>query len=287
MSRPRILLTGRNGQVGWELERTLACLGDVTALDSRQMNLGDEAAIRAGVEQVQPDIIVNAAAYTQVDKAEAEPDMAERINATAPGILAEQAERRGAVLVHYSTDYVFDGSGERHWTEDDTPNPLNVYGRTKLAGEQAVQSACSRHLILRTSWVYGTRGSNFLLTMRRLMQERDALNIVADQVGSPTWSRMIAEGTSQVLALVNAGIADGWGVYHLTSSGTCSWFDFASAIRAHGDAAYRAQLSPIPTSAYPTPATRPLNSRLSNDRLQERFGVRLPDWQNALDLCLS
>jgi dTDP-4-dehydrorhamnose reductase len=287
VSRPRILLTGRTGQVGWELQRTLACLGELTCFDSRSMDLNDSAAIGSGVERARPDIIVNAAAYTQVDKAESDRDAAHRINAIAPGLLAEHAERLGAIMVHYSTDYVFDGTGEHRWSEDDAPNPLNVYGETKLAGEQAVASVCARHLVLRTSWVYGTRGANFLLTMRRLMQERDALNIVNDQVGSPTWSRMIAEATSQVLTLVNAGCNDAWGIYHLTSSGSGSWFDFASAIREHGDGAYRAELSPIPTSAYPTPATRPLNSRLSNHKLRETFGIALPDWRDALDLCLG
>jgi dTDP-4-dehydrorhamnose reductase len=286
VNRPRILLTGGNGQVGWELQRTLACLGDVTAPDSRQMDLGEPDAIRAGIQRLRPEIIVNAAAYTQVDRAESEPELAERVNATAPGIIAEEAEGLGAVLVHYSTDYVFDGSGTHRRTEDDTPNPLNVYGRTKLAGELAVQSACTRHLVLRTSWVYGLRGNNFLRTMRRLMRDRDTLNVVDDQVGAPTWSRLIAEATLQVLTRVQAGQDDAWGAYHLTCAGSGSWFDFASAIRAHGDD-YRARLVPIPTSAYPTPAARPLNSRLDNDRLRRRFGVQLPDWRHALALCLD
>ena len=296
--RPRILLTGKNGQVGWELQRTLACLGDVHAFGSRELDLADADAIREGVRAVRPDIIVNAAAYTAVDRAESEPERAAAINAIAPGILAEEAGRLDALLVHYSTDYVFDGSGERPWTETDTPAPLGVYGRTKRDGERAIQAAWPRHLVLRTSWVYADRGANFLLTMQRLMRERERLTIVDDQVGAPTWSRMIAEATAAILARTGPVTSDvdahdsRHGIYHLSNGGACSWYGFASAIRAHlagaagGDSGL-ATLAPIPSEAYPTPAARPKNSRLDNSRLEAAFGIRLPAWDDALRLCLD
>ncbi len=288
----KILLTGSHGQVGWELRRTLACLGEVVALDSRAMDLTDVDAIRRVVQDVAPRIIVNPAAHTAVDKAESEVERAYAINATAPGILAEEAEKLGALLVHYSTDYVFDGSGETPWSEDDATGPLNVYGASKLAGEQAIQAACRRHLIFRTSWVYGARGANFLLTMRRLMRERPELKIVADQIGAPTWSRMLAEATALILAqqLSPARGADRpepWGVYHMTNGGETSWHGFAAAIQELDGGESKARLLPIPSSDYPTPARRPLNSRLNNDKLARVFGVRLPDWQQSLALCMQ
>ena len=294
MSRPRILLTGANGQVGWELRRTLSCLGEVVALDSRAMNLADAAAVRQKVRDIAPSIIVNPAAYTAVDKAESEPERARAVNAVAPGILAEEAGRLDALLVHYSTDYVFNGSGAvldsgeaRPWREDDACDPLNVYGATKLAGECAIQATGCRHLIFRTSWVYGARGSNFLLTMRRLMRERPELKIVADQIGAPTWCRDLAEATAQVLSQIVAPVSgfDQWGVYHMTNAGETSWHGFAEAIQALGDAS--ANLLPIPSRDYPTPAQRPLNSRLNNDRLEQTFGLRLQDWRAALALCMD
>jgi len=288
----KILLTGGSGQVGWELRRTLACLGEVVVVDSKIMNLADADAIRRVVREVAPRIIVNPAAHTAVDKAESEVDLAYAINASAPGILAVEAEKLGALLVHYSTDYVFDGSGARYRQEDDATGPLNVYGASKLAGEQAIQAACQHHLIFRTSWVYGARGANFLLTMRRLMRERPELKIVADQIGAPTWSRMLAEATALILAqhLSPARGADRpepWGVYHMTNSGETSWHGFAQAIQSLDGEESRARLLPIPGSDYPTPAKRPLNSRLNNDKLARVFGVRLPNWWQTLSLCMQ
>ena len=224
---PRILLTGKNGQVGWELQRTLAPLGEVVVLDRRQLDLSDPDQIRERVREISPDLIVNAAAYTAVDRAEAEPEPAMAVNGTAPGLLAEEAKRIGAAIIHYSTDYVFDGAKTTPYTEEDAPNPLNVYGRTKLAGEQAVQAAGVPHLILRTSWVYGMRGKNFLLTILRLAREREELKIVDDQIGAPTWSRTIAEATAQILTSGAWPVSGASGIYHLTASGSTSWYGFA------------------------------------------------------------
>jgi dTDP-4-dehydrorhamnose reductase len=290
--RSKILLTGSRGQVGWELARSLSTLGEVVALDSDRLDLTDAEAIRRTVAQIKPRIIVNPAAHTAVDKAESEPELARAINATAPGILAEEAEKLGALLVHYSTDYVFDGSGETPWQEDDAKGPLNFYGATKLAGEQAIQSACQRHLIFRTSWVYGMRGANFLLAMRRLMRERPELKIVADQIGAPTWCRSLADATAQVIAQLNSPLlgADkpaASGVYHMTNGGETSWHGFAQAILDLDAPESVPRLLPIPSSDYPTPARRPLNSRLNNDKLERVFGVRLPDWREALRLCMD
>lgn len=285
----RILLTGANGQVGWELQRTLSCLGEVVALDSKAMNLADADAVRRTVREIAPAIIVNPAAYTAVDKAEGEPELARAVNAAAPGILAEEAGRLGALLVHYSTDYVFNGSGTAPWREDDPCDPLNVYGATKLAGEHAIQATGCHHLIFRTSWVYGARGSNFLLTMRRLMRERPELKIVADQIGAPTWCRDLAEATAQVLSRFVSPVSgfdpEPWGVYHMTNGGETSWHGFADAIRMLDGTETR--LLPIPSSDYLTPAKRPLNSRLDNDRLKQTFGISLQDWRAALALCLD
>lgn len=295
-SRTKILLTGSRGQVGWELARSLSTLGEVVALDSSRLDLTDAAAIRRTVAEVKPRIIVNPAAHTAVDKAESEPERAYALNAEAPGILAVEAEKLGALLVHYSTDYVFDGSGGTAWQEDDVSGPLNVYGASKLEGERAIQAACQRHLIFRTSWVYGLRGANFLLTMRRLMRERPELKIVADQVGAPTWCRSLADATAQVLAQIEApnrgaDKPQAWGVYHMTNAGETSWHGFAQAILDFDATANLAnapaRLLPIPSSEYQTPARRPLNSRLNNDKLERVFGVRLPDWQEALRLCMD
>jgi len=227
----------------------------------------------------------NPAAHTAVDKAESEQDLAHAVNAIAPGILAEEAARLDALLVHYSTDYVFNGSGVTPWREDDACDPLNVYGASKLAGERAIAASGCRHLIFRTSWVYGARGSNFLLTMRRLMRERPELKIVADQIGAPTWCRDLAEATALVLSQISACGFDQWGVYHMTNAGETSWHGFAEAIQALDGT--DARLLPIPSSDYPTPAQRPLNSRLNNDRLEQVFGLRLQDWQAALALCME
>ncbi|HWR75856.1 MAG TPA: dTDP-4-dehydrorhamnose reductase [Thiobacillus sp.] len=287
----RILLTGVNGQVGWELQRTLAPLGEVIAADRNRLDLADSAVIRRSVEAIAPDLIINPAAYTAVDKAESEPDLAHAINATAPGELAQAAAARGIPLVHFSTDYVFDGRKQGAYSEDDAPNPLGVYGATKLAGEQAVQRAGAPHLILRTSWVYGLRGRNFLLTMQRLARERDTLAVVDDQVGAPTWSRLIAEAAALVIArwLDRPDQTATSGIYHLNCGGRTSWHGFTAAILAHlaKPDEKLASLTAIPSSSYPTAAARPANSQLACDKLAATFGVRLPDWETALALCLE
>ncbi len=288
----KILLTGVNGQVGWELHRTLATLGEVVAMDADRLDLTDPDAIRERVAETAPRIIVNPAAYTAVDKAEAEAEKARAVNAVAPAILAEEAARIGAILVHYSTDYVFDGGGEVPWLEDAPTGPLNVYGATKLAGEEAIRASGCRHLTFRTSWVYGARGANFLLTMRRLMAERPELKIVADQIGAPTWCRSLAEATAQALAQClsparGADRPEPWGTYHMTNAGETSWHGFAAAIQALDLPERPARLVPIPSSEYLTPAPRPLNSRLDNGKLARVFGIRLPPWQEALKLCLD
>lgn len=284
----RILLTGVNGQVGWELRRTLAPLGEVIAADRKVLDLADTAHIRSQVAALAPDLIVNPAAYTAVDQAESEPALAYAINAAAPGELAAC----GVPLVHFSTDYVFDGRKGDAYTEADAPNPLGVYGASKRAGEDAVAQAGTPHLILRTSWVYGLRGRNFLLTMQRLARERETLSVVDDQFGAPTWSRLVAETTALVVArwLGRGDLAADAGVYHLACSGRTSWHGFAAAILA--DLAGRgetrlARLGAIPTSGYPTPAARPANSTLDCSKLAATFGVRLPDWDAALALCLE
>lgn len=284
----RILLTGVDGQVGWELRRTLAPLGEVVAADRGVLDLADTARIRSRVAALRPDLIVNPAAYTAVDKAESEPVLANAINAVAPGELAAC----GVPLVHFSTDYVFDGRKEGAYTETDAPNPLGVYGASKLAGEQAVERAGGAHLILRTAWVYGLRGRNFLLTMQRLARERDTLAVVDDQFGAPTWSRLLAEATAVVVArwLDRRDLAATSGVYHLVCGGRTSWHGFTEAILAHLSAQGEtglARLTAIPSSGYPTPAQRPANSQLDCSKLAETFGVRLPDWETALALCLE
>lgn len=289
--QPTILVTGINGQVGYELLRSLQGLGRVVGCDRAALNLDDADQIRSVVREINPQLIVNPAAYTAVDKAETDVDAAMRLNAEAPGVLAQEAKRIGAALVHYSTDYVFDGSSETPYVEADTVNPQNVYGKTKLEGEGAIAATGCAHLIFRTSWVYGTRGKNFLLTMLRLGAEREELNVVADQIGAPTWSRTIAELTSNVLAQAATGGAQWWsansGVYHLTAGGATSWHGFAEAIFELSDLARRPRVNAIPALAYPTPAARPANSRMSNDKLAQAFNVRAPDWREALSLCMG
>lgn len=287
----RILLTGRSGQVGWELERALASLGEVVAFDRTSLDLAQPDTIHARVREVRPTVIVNAAAYTAVDRAESEPERARTINAAAPAILAEEARTTGAVLVHYSTDYVFDGQKPEPYTEADAPNPINVYGRTKLEGERAIEASGCRHLTLRTSWVYGARGRNFLLTMLRLVRERSALRIVDDQIGAPTWCREIALGTAALLARLDLAVPGRPGIYHLSAGGFTSWFGFARAIfsapelpRLGIDAP---ALEAIPSSAYPAPARRPRNSRLDCSRLANEAGVRLAAWDQALRRCMA
>jgi dTDP-4-dehydrorhamnose reductase len=300
--RPRILLTGRNGQVGWELSRSLQSLGEVVAVGHRSLPPGEAAAnwtidlssadsIRHVVRQVQPDLIVNAAAYTAVDKAESERDLATAINGVAPGVLAEEAKRLKAALVHYSTDYVFDGSGQTPWREDDSTGPVNHYGASKLAGEQAIRAVGVPHLILRVSWVYGLHGANFVKTMLRLGQERPALKVVDDQIGAPTSARAIADVTSQILAQgarnFAALLGERGGTVHFACQGATSWHGFATAIfeiaRHHGRPLAVTSVTPIPTSDYPTPARRPLNSRMDCTRLAERFGLGAPNWRTALE----
>lgn len=283
----RILLTGGNGQVGWELARSLQPLGEVAAPDRAGFDLADPDRMRGVLRELRPAVIVNPAAYTAVDKAESEPALAAAINATAPGILAEEAKRLDALLVHYSTDYVFDGSKPAAYTEADPTCPVNTYGRTKLAGEEAIRASGCRHLILRTSWVYGMRGRNFLLTMLKLARERDELRVVADQFGAPTWSRMIAATT----ALMLARHRDQQGVYHFVAGGETSWHGFAAAIVAQGHAQGLLAKTPpvhrIASADFPTPARRPANSRLDCGRLKSDFGLAQPDWRLQLDLCLA
>lgn len=277
----KILLTGAQGQVGWELARTLAPLGEIHALGRGELDLTQPDSIRAAMVRLQPNIVVNAAAYTAVDKAEAEPDAAFAVNATAPGILAEEVRRLGALLVHYSTDYVFDGSKAGAYTEDDPPCPINVYGRSKLAGEEAIRQRGCRHLIFRISWIYGRRGGNFLLTMLRLARERPELRVVMDQIGAPTWSRLVAEITAQALAREQPPE----GLYHLGSEDAVSWAGFAREIfRLSGISVL---VRDIPSSEYPLPARRPLNSRLCGRRLRDAIGLALPSWQRSLALCLA
>lgn len=289
-----ILLTGKNGQVGRELQRTLSPLGRIVALDRKDMDLANPDSIRSVTREIRPDLIVNAAAYTAVDKAETEQDSAMKVNGIAPGILAQEARAMGAAIVHYSTDYVFDGTRSVPYTETDTPNPLSVYGRTKLAGEDAVARSGAAHLILRTSWVYGVRGHNFLLTILRLARERDELRIVDDQIGAPTWSRMIAEATSQILAQCLSPLAPGpshftdmSGIYHLSSGGRTSWHGFANAILEASTLEKRPALIPIPTTGYPLPASRPQNSLLSSEKLQSACGISLPAWDACLEMCMQ
>ncbi len=293
MTPTRILLIGATGQVGWELQRCVQALGTVIPAgrqQSHRVDLTDPDSVRTLVQATQPTIILNAAAYTAVDKAETEAELAYAVNAQAPGILAEEAQRLGALLVHYSTDYVFNGQQCHPYTEDVPTQPLGVYGSSKLAGEQAIQAVGGQYLIFRTAWVYGRRGHNFLLTMQRLARERDELRIVNDQVGAPTWSRVIAEVTAMILAQLYSPFSrlempEMSGIYHLTCAGETTWYHFASAILAQGERQPR--LVPITTKDYPTPAQRPAYSVLSCAKLQETFGVNLPSWDQALALCLA
>jgi len=291
---PRILIVGNAGQLGRELERIFAGAGPIVAVDRESVDLADADQTRALVLSAEPDLILNAAAYTAVDRAESEPELAHAINAQAPRVLAEEARERDALFVHYSTDYVFDGSKVGSWVETDTPNPLNVYGASKLAGEQAVEKVGGKFLIFRTSWVYGPHGNNFLLTMLRLGRERDRLSIVDDQVGAPTTSVELARATHAVVNGIHRGqfgAPSEWtGLYHTTCGGSVSWFGFAQAIFARATellGAKAPELAPIRTSAYPTPAVRPRNSVLSNAKLKARFGIELPAWEAALEETLQ
>ncbi|MDB5961513.1 MAG: dTDP-4-dehydrorhamnose reductase [Massilia sp.] len=287
----KILVTGVSGQVGYELQRSLQGLGEIIAVDRAQMDLSNLQQVRDVIRAVKPNLIVNPAAHTAVDKAESEPELAFRINCEAPGVMAEEANKVGAGIVHYSTDYVFDGSKVGAYVETDPTCPINVYGASKLAGEQALAASGVPHLILRTSWVYGMRGKNFLLTMLRLAAERDELRIVGDQFGSPTWSRTIADTTAQLLArldakagLLPAMAGEQGGIYHLTASGSTSWHGFTQQIVAHPSVANKPKVSAIATHEYPVPARRPHNSVMAAKRLAA-LGIHLPSWQAALELC--
>jgi dTDP-4-dehydrorhamnose reductase len=291
----KILLLGKEGQVGWELQRSLAPLGELIACGRAEADLADLAALRQLVRQVQPTVIVNAAAYTAVDKAESEPQAAQVINAEAVGVLAEEAQRLEAWLVHYSTDYVFDGQQAAPYGEDDAPHPLSAYGRTKLAGEELIREAQVKHLIVRTSWVYAARGANFAKTMLRLAQERDTLRVIADQHGAPTSAELIADVTALMLHRLH-GQADASalsGTYHLTASGSTSWHGYAQYVlelaHAQGMAlkAGPAAVQPIPTTAYPLPAVRPQNSQLNTTKLSHTFGLQLPDWRHHVRRLLA
>ena len=291
-----ILLFGKGGQVGWELQRSLAVLGHVTALDHDSTDhCGDFAnpeGIAATVRALKPDVIVNAAAHTAVDKAESEPELARLLNATTPGVLAREAAALGAWLVHYSTDYVFDGSGTRPWVEADTPAPLSVYGRTKLEGEQLIQQSGAKHLILRTSWVYAARGGNFAKTMLRLAQERERLTVIDDQWGAPTGAELLADVTAHAIRHLQQRPQDA-GLYHLVAGGEVTWNGYAKFVIEHASKAQSAikiiakEIAPVPTSAFPTPAVRPHNSRLNTSKLQTTFGLTLPHWQTGVERMLT
>ena len=291
-----ILLLGSSGQVGWELQRSLAVLGRVTALDQGSTeHCGDfrnPEGVRETLRALRPDVIVNAAAHTAVDKAEGEPELARLLNATTPGVLANEAARLNAWLVHYSTDYVFDGSGSRPWTEADAPAPLSVYGATKLEGERLIQQAGCRHLILRTSWVYAARGGNFAKTMLRLAQERERLTVIDDQWGAPTGADLLADVTAHAIAHVQNRPDDG-GLYHCVAGGETNWHSYAKYVLAQAGQAQAAikikatEVAPVPTSAFPTPARRPHNSRLDTTRLQATFGLQLPPWQQGVARMLT
>lgn len=292
----KILLLGKNGQVGWALQRSLAPLGELVALDAQSQthcgDLSNLAGLAQTVRDVAPDVIVNAAAYTAVDKAESEPVLAHAINALAPGVLAQEAKRCGAWLVHFSTDYVFDGSGKQAWLETDAAAPLSVYGASKLAGEQAIMAAACQHLIFRTSWVYGARGNNFAKTMLKLAQERDSLKVVNDQIGAPTGADLLADVTAHAIstALQQPNVS---GLYHLVASGETSWHEYATLVIEYARQAglpikvAQTAIHAVPSSEFATVAKRPLNSRLNTSKLQQTFNLYLPDWQTGVTRMLD
>ena len=292
----KILLLGKNGQLGWELQRSLATLGELLALDRSDTNycgdLGNPQGIADTVRAVRPDVIVNAAAYTAVDKAESEIELANTINAITPGVLAEEAKKANAWLVHYSTDYVFDGSGDKAWQEDDKTGPISVYGQTKLAGEQAIQAVAGKHLIFRTSWVYAARGNNFAKTMLRLAQERQQLAVINDQIGAPTGAELLADVTAHAIRKA-LNTPDVSGIYHLTASGQTSWYDYAHFVldfaRNNGIELKtpKTAVAAVPASAYQTIAQRPLNSRLNTEKLKTAFDICLPNWQLGVERMLK
>ncbi|EXF95552.1 dTDP-4-dehydrorhamnose reductase [Pseudomonas fluorescens HK44] len=291
----KVLLLGKNGQVGWELQRSLSTIGEVVAPDRLSVDgvcgdLANSETLRETIKRVAPDIIVNAAAYTAVDKAESDKDLALQVNAAAVQVIAEEAFKLGSWVVHYSTDYVFDGSGASAWRENDVVSPINHYGLTKLLGEQALISSGCKCLIFRTSWVYGARGSNFAKTMLRLASSRPELNVIADQIGAPTGADLIADVTTVALrhALQNPSVA---GVYHLAAAGFTSWYEYASLVidygRNNGQAVVAQSVKPISSAEYPTPARRPLNSRLNTEKLRETFSIHLPEWQSGVTRMLK
>ena len=292
----KILLLGKNGQLGWELQRSLTPLGEVVALDRHSTDfcgdLGDLEGLARTVQILRPGLIVNAAAHTAVDKAESEPEVALTLNALAPGVLAQEAQRIGAMLVHYSTDYVFDGSGNRPWLETDAPAPLSVYGRTKLEGEQLIARHCQRHLIFRTSWVYAARGGNFAKTMLRLAQERERLSVIDDQWGAPTGAELLADVTAHAVRQMLQRPQDA-GLYHLAAQGEITWNGYAKHVFAQAVRTQPAikivakEVAAVATSAFPTPARRPHNSRLNTGKLQATFGLSLPPWQQGVDRMLA
>lgn len=300
----RILVIGRNGQVGYELSRRLASLGEVVAVGRERIDLSDPDSIRRVLRDIQPALIVNGGAYTAVDKAEHEEALAMAVNGTAPGILAEEGKRIGAPLIHYSTDYVFDGSKSAPYTEDDAPHPINVYGRSKLEGERAIQAIGCNYLILRTSWVYAPRGGNFMLTILRLAKERRELKVVDDQWGAPTSSAFLATNTATILRklefggeMFNESISEASGIYHLTAAGKTTWFGFASAILAKASKVGKiderffienpAVVKPIPSEEYPLPTPRPRNSVMANEKVQSRFSLVAENWESVLADCLA
>lgn len=289
----KILLTGKSGQVGWELNRSLSKLATVFAMGRDQMDLSRPETLRPVIQEIRPNIIINAAAYTAVDKAESEPELAMTVNGVAPGVIAEEAQKIGAGLIHYSTDYVFDGEATSPYEEEDPTNPISIYGKSKLAGEQAVIQADIPHIIIRTGWVYSLRGSNFLLTMQKLAQTRDQIKVVDDQIGGPTWSRAIAEGTACILEQslkrdpIKSPIFPLSGVFHMTCGGKTNWFGFANKILELSNLSEDTEVIPIPTIEYPIPAIRPKYSLLSNRKLQQAFNYKMPQWQEALRECLS
>ncbi len=286
-----ILLLGKNGQVGWELQRSLALLGQVTALDfDSSEHCGDFSQpdkVADTVRALRPQVIVTPTAHNGVDKAESEPDLAQLLNATTPGVLAQEAAKTGALLVHYSTDYVFDGSGSRPWTESDAPAPLSVYGRTKWEGEQLIEQSGAQHLILRTSWVYAARGANFAKTMLRLAQERERLTVIDDQWGAPTGADLLADVTAHAIRHLQARPQDA-GLYHVAAGGETNWNLYAKHVLAQAQQAQPAikikaiEVAPVPTSDFPTAAVRPYNSRLDTRKLQTTFGLTLPPWQQGV-----
>ena len=297
----KILLFGKGGQVGWELQRSLSPLGDLIALDFDSVEYSGDftnlAALADTVRRVKPDVIVNASAHTAVDKAESEPELVRNLNALAPGVLAREAQSTGAWMVHYSTDYVFDGSGSTPWLESDAPAPLNVYGRTKLEGEQLIQSSGCNHLIFRTSWVYGARGGNFAKTMLKLAQEREVLSVINDQIGAPTGAELLADITAhavrQATTANDSEAATLSGTYHVVAKGQTSWFEYANEVLALANNTNLAtklvvkSVEPVPTTAFPTPAQRPLNSRLNTAKLETTFNLVLPHWQPGVARMLT